>query len=261
MTSRHVTLLMATYNEAVSMPVVLKEIAESAAVLAERNIDVSVVLADDRSPDGTADLAEELGAQLGLEVSTVSGDKEGLGAAYLRAFSALKAEPDLDLVATMDADGQHDGRSLHRLVEHLVDGGYDLVIGSRWVPGSSVPGLTPLRVLNSKAGNLAFRLITGTRGVNDATNSFRVATSDVIRRFDPSGLSVTGYSIMTSFVALTVARGFRVSEVPIEFRPRIAGESKIRLQDFIEFALNLFRIRRSVSTLRRRLRAQRAPQE
>lgn len=247
---RHLTVLLATYNEADSIGRVLEAVSISARSLIDRSIETDVLLADDNSPDGTARVASIAAAALGLPLTVLPGERAGLGAAYLRAFRFLSNGSETDLIVTMDADGQHDGSTMAALVEHLLDNDLDMVIGSRWVGGSSTPGMSWWRRLNSQAGNSLFRLVTGTKGVSDATNSFRATTAEVVRGFNPVGLSVDGYSVLSSLVALSQATGFSIDEVPIEFRPRLAGRSKLRLGDYPEFIYNLFKIRRAARKAR-----------
>ena len=241
-----VTVMLATYNESASIAHVIHEVALSAEILGKQGLTTEILLVDDDSPDGTAGIARTAARTTGLQLSVLGGKKQGLGAAYLRGFAHLRTRPDTDLIVTMDAHGQQDGRDIARLVTLLRQERYDVVIGSRWVDGATTPGLTPTRVANSRLGNLAFRTITGCRGVSDATIAFRAFRPAVLEAFDPTGLSVEGYSIQTSFVAMTVDSGFKIGEVPIEFRARIAGESKLSTHDYVEFLTNLFRIRRRI---------------
>ena len=243
-------VLLATYNEAGSIPGVIEAIAISARDLRADDIMLGVLLFDDESPDDTAQAATESAAKADLPIEVHPGPRQGLGRAYLRAFREVASRPELDLIVTMDADGQHDGRAITTLVRGLLATDSDLVIGSRWTKGGSVPGLTSFRRVLSRIGNLAFRLTTGVGSVRDASNSFRVSRRKVVENFEPTGLSLDGYSIMTSYVALTVVAGFRVTEMPITFHPRTHGDSKLQTRDVIEFARNLVNLRRLVRRAR-----------
>ncbi|MEX0698171.1 MAG: glycosyltransferase [Acidimicrobiia bacterium] len=247
-----VAVLLATYNESGSIPGVITAIASSAQELKKDNIDLRVLLFDDQSPDHTAALAADVASKHGLALELHPGVRMGLGRAYLRAFAEVSRRPELDLVVTMDADGQHDGRVIATLVRRLIDQDLDLLIGSRWTKGGHVPGLTPFRRVLSRIGNLAFRTVTGVTSVRDASNSFRVSKRRVVENFEPSGLSLDGYSIMTSFVASAVVAGFLVAEHPITFHPRTEGESKLQTRDVVEFARNLVNLRRKIRSLAKR---------
>jgi dolichol-phosphate mannosyltransferase len=229
---------------------VIESIAISARDLMADNIALRVLLFDDESPDGTARAATESAAKVGLPIEVHSGLRQGLGRAYLRAFREVTGRPELDLIVTMDADGQHDGRAISMLVRGLIAADCDLMIGSRWTRGGKVPGLTRFRRALSRIGNMAFRVTTGVSTVRDASNSFRVSRRKVVESFEPTGLSLDGYSIMTSYVALAVVVGFRVRELPITFHPRTHGESKLQTRDVIEFARNLVHLRRLIRRVR-----------
>jgi dolichol-phosphate mannosyltransferase len=249
--STRVAVLLATYNESGSIPGVITAIAASADELSKINIELRVLLFDDLSPDDTAALAAEVARENGLLLEVHSGSRMGLGSAYLRAFAEVARRPELDLIVTMDADGQHDGTIIATLIRRLIEGDLDLLIGSRWTTGGQVPGLTPFRRVLSRIGNLAFRIVTGVTSVRDASNSFRVSRRTVVQNFEPSGLSLDGYSIMTSYVASAVVAGFRVGEYPITFHPRTEGESKLQTRDVVEFARNLVNLRRKIRSMAR----------
>jgi len=118
-----------------------------------------------------------------------------------------------DVVATMDASGQHDASELPRLVDLLDE--FDVVIGSRWARDSRTPGLTVRRWLLGRLANTVFRLVTGVRGVTDATSAFRVTRMDVLRRLDFDSFPEDARGIQLAFVAGAVGLGLRVGEAPI----------------------------------------------
>jgi dolichol-phosphate mannosyltransferase len=242
-------IMMATYNEAGSIPFVLAEVAEAIDKLARSEISCKILLVDDNSPDGTANIASAECKRLGIELETLSGSRAGLGQAVLRGFShGLLETPDF--FVTLDADGQHDARQMPDLVRAYLASDADIMIGSRWTLGGSSPGTTAMRSILSRGGNQLFQIITGTRGVQDATTSFRVIRSDVAQKFNPEHLSVTGYAFFSSFIALAHAHGFRIKETPIVFRPRYSGLSKLTIQDCTTFFKNLFKLRAATAIIR-----------
>ena len=244
---------MATYNEAGSITAVLAEVAEAVHALEHQGIAMDVLIVDDNSPDGTARIALEVAEAHGLRLEVLSGEKEGLGAALVRGFrhtlSTGRERPEF--LVTLDADGQHDARQIPGLVEAFITRDSGVLIGSRWTKGGSSPGTSRLRTVLSRGGNLAFRVVTGTRSVQDATTSFRVIRSDVAELFDPSRLRVDGYGFFSAFIALAQANGYAVHEAPIVFRPRSAGLSKLTLHDCGEFFVNLFAVRKAARAARR----------
>jgi glycosyltransferase AglD len=239
------TVVMASYNEAGSIGGVLNEVSEAIEQLHRQGVEVDVLLVDDNSPDGTATIAAAAAVQKGIRLEVLTGKKEGLGAALVRGFRHLEAQGvHRDFIVTLDADGQHDARQIPGLVEGFLSRGSGVMIGSRWVRGGSSPGTPPARAWLSKGGNLAFRVITGTRRVKDGTTSFRVIRPEVASLFDPAKLHVDGYAFFSAFIALAQANGYSIDESPIVFRPRFAGQSKLTLRDCREFLFNLFLVRK-----------------
>ncbi len=244
------TIMLATYNEAGSIPFVLAEVAEAIDKLARSEVFCKVLLVDDNSPDNTANIARAECKRLGISLEILSGNKAGLGQAVLRGFAhGLLDAPDF--FVTLDADGQHDARQMPDLIRAYLASDADIMIGSRWTLGGSSPGTTALRSLLSRGGNQLFQIITGTRGVQDATTSFRVIRSEVARKFSPEHLNVTGYAFFSSFIALAHAHGFRIGETPIVFRPRYSGMSKLTLNDCTTFFKNLFKLRAATASIRK----------
>lgn len=215
---RRLTVVLPLFGVAAAMPKLVRDLAVAAYALRERGVDMDVLLLDgglDDSVEIAASAAERL--SLPVRVRDVSG--LDLGAAFALGFSAVVNEDSPDLVATLDANGRHDPTQIPHLVDRLVAKDLDLVIGSRWTRGSGTPGLSVHRWLLGRTANLVFRAVVGIRGMTDATTSFRVTRSEVVRSFDPSQVTpLTSHSIQTAFVANAVGQGFKVGEAPILYR-------------------------------------------
>lgn len=210
-----VVAVIPTYNEAATLPRVLE------GVLAHG---YRALVVDDASPDGTGRLAEEMAARHpGLSVLH-RPRKEGLGRAYAAGFRQA-LEMGARLVGEMDADLSHDPADLPRLVE-AVDEGADLALGSRYVPGGATPDWPWHRRLISRGGNVYARLALGLP-VRDATGGFRVFRADALRRLRPETLVASGYGFQVEMVWRAVRLGLRIVEVPIVFRDRREGASKM----------------------------------
>ncbi|HEY0521073.1 MAG TPA: methyltransferase domain-containing protein, partial [Ilumatobacteraceae bacterium] len=124
--------------------------------------------------------------------------------------------------------GQHNPADIPTLHRAFTARKADIVVGSRWTRGGSAPGTSPLRGLGSRFGNCLFRVVTGTRGVRDATTSFRVYSPRVVRfLLSTDSKRYSGYSFFSTTIALAEAAGYSITEVPIEFRPRYSGQSKL----------------------------------
>lgn len=211
-----VLVLMPTYNEAASLPV-------SVAALFEHNPDVSLLIIDDNSPDGTGRIAGEL-AKHDNRVSVLNRPaKEGLGRAYLAGFQ-WGLERGFDFLVEMDADGSHRAIDLPKLI--AATPGADLVIGSRWVRGGEVENWPKSREFISRTGNLYARLMLGSR-VRDLTAGFRIYRAALLRKLPLEAISAQGYGFQVEMAWRSIQAGARVQEVPIVFVERAEGKSKM----------------------------------
>lgn len=221
-------VIVPTYNEIDNLLT-----AVSGARVALPHADVLVV--DDASPDGTGLLADEIAATDPQVHVLHRPGKQGLGAAYKDAFGwALRH--GYDVVAQMDADGSHDPRDLPRLVTQLSD--TDLALGSRWVDGGQVVDWPAWRRALSCGGNLYTRLALRLP-VRDATGGFRAFRAEVLRTLSLEGVSSAGYCFQVDLAFRTVRAGFRVREVPITFRERTRGQSKMSASIVAEALANV----------------------
>ena len=204
--------------------------------------DLHILIVDDNSPDGTADVVRSLQANH-ENVHLLTGQKAGLGAAYIRGMNHALHALQADLVFEMDADFSHKPEDIPRLLSEI-EAGADFVIGSRYVPGGSVPKTWNLvRRLNSMGGNLAARYIAGMPQIRDCTAGFRAIRASLLRRIDFSELRVQGYAFQVALLHAALEEGGRIREIPVDFVERKQGESKLQFSDIIEFAINVWGIR------------------
>lgn len=217
-----VLVVIPTYDEAGT---VRTAVAGARAALP----DAEVLVVDDNSPDGTGMIADALAAADPHVHVLHRPDKAGLGAAYKAAF-AWALERDVDVVVEMDADGSHDPGDLPRLIAGLAGtdsaSGADLVLGSRWVPGGAVLDWPAWRRGLSRGGNLYVRLVLRLP-MGDATGGFRAFRVEVLRALPLADISSAGYCFQVDLVFRAVQAGFRVREIPIIFRDRTVGRSKM----------------------------------
>jgi dolichol-phosphate mannosyltransferase len=210
-------VLIPTYQEAENIASILQRVR--AAVPS-----ASVLVIDDNSPDGTAELAEAVNGELGqIEVLRRPG-KGGLGPAYLAGYR-WAIDRDYELVVDMDADGSHNPATVPDLIG-VVDNGADLAMGSRWIPGGSIPGWSFRRRMLSRWGNRYASFALGI-DVKDATGGFRAYRVAMLRRLDLATVRANGYGFQIEMAYRVVQRGGRVVEIPIEFKDRTLGMSKM----------------------------------
>ena len=210
-------LVLPTYDEAPNIEAIVE------AILAKMPASSRVLIVDDNSPDGTGEIAERLAA--GNEQIEVlrRPRKEGLGPAYVAGFRRA-LESGAGLVLEMDADFSHDPAYLPRLLEAAERA--DLVIGSRYVPGGGVSDWSPLRQAISRGGSAYARLALGVE-VRDLTGGFKCFRREVLEAIDLDSVGSRGYAFQVELTYRAIELGFRVVEVPIVFRDRGAGSSKM----------------------------------
>ncbi|TVM33700.1 glycosyltransferase family 2 protein [Oceanidesulfovibrio marinus] len=232
-------IVLPTYNEAENVAVLLPRIFARQEEIPSHELHVLVV--DDSSPDGTADVVRAMMAD-NPNIHLISGRKKGLGEAYKRGFRHALDTLDPDLILEMDADLQHDPAMLPVFID-LARHGFSLVIGSRFALGGSTPNFSLRRRAISLLGNWMLRFMGGLPPIRDCTSGFRCIKADLIRKCDLSFLSTKGYSFQSSLLFELIRNQARVIEVPIVFPDRISGKSKLSFADQSEFLLNIFKIR------------------
>ncbi|MEU7478452.1 polyprenol monophosphomannose synthase [Lentzea sp. NPDC042327] len=211
-----VLVVIPTYNERDNIGKIVKRLHAALP-------DVHVLVVDDGSPDGTGQLADEMAAADQRVHVMHRTEKAGLGAAYVAGFQwALDRE--YGVVCEMDADGSHAPEQLHRLLDALPQA--DLVIGSRWVPGGEVVNWPVQREVLSRGGSLYSRIALGAN-IRDMTGGFRAFRADTLRKLNLASVASAGYCFQIDLLWRTIELGFRVREVPITFREREYGESKM----------------------------------
>jgi glycosyltransferase involved in cell wall biosynthesis len=215
-----VLVVIPTYNESENIEGVLHKVRGALP-------DATVLVVDDGSPDGTGDMAEAVGTQIGnIEVLRRS-EKAGLGSAY-RAGFRWGLDRGFDVCVEMDADLSHDPDALPDLVAPLDHGGngVELVIGSRYVPGGSIPKWAWHRRLLSRGGNVYASALLGL-GVTDSTAGFRAYAATVLNRIALDSIRAEGYGFQIEMTYQAKRAGATIAEVPIRFVDRTKGESKM----------------------------------
>ena len=206
-----------TYEERENLEPLVRALAEVLDTSRDR-----VLVIDDGSPDGTGELADRLAAELPFVDVLHRARKEGLGRAYVAGFR-IALERGAELVLEMDCDFSHDPADVPRLIEAAADA--DLVLGSRYVPGGGVRDWGLVRRLISRGASIYTRVLL--MPVRDATGGFKCFRREVLEAIDLDAVQAHGYGFQGEMTYRAVRLGLRVAEVPIVFRDRRAGSSKM----------------------------------
>ncbi len=219
-----VLVAVPTYDEAGNISQLLDELAKHLP-------DADVLVVDDGSTDGTREIVREAASRVAADDSdprTIRmierDEKLGLGSAYRCAFGRALAD-GYDAVVEIDADLSHDPGVLPTMLD-VSRHGIDLVIGSRYIPGGGVVGWPRRRVWLSRWGNRYAAFALGL-AINDATAGFRVYRTDLLRRIDLESIAADGYAFQVEMTYRAIGAGASIVEIPIIFRDRVAGQSKM----------------------------------
>jgi len=227
-------VVMPTYNEAGNLPGI-------AAAIVGRLPGAVLLVVDDGSPDGTGRLADDIAARDPRVRVRHRKAKQGLGRAYLDGFR-IALEGGATCVVQMDADWSHDPGALPALVAPVVDGRADLVIGSRYVAGGGVTDWGLFRRLVSRGGSVFARIVLGL-GPHDLTGGFKAWRAETLAAVPFDGVRAGGYVFQIEMTYRASRLGARVTEVPIVFRDRQVGRSKMSRRIIVEALLVVITLR------------------
>lgn len=229
-------IIIPTYNERENLQDLVLQIL---AVLNASGVDGSIIVVDDSSPDGTGDLAKELSVKHGRIIVLIREAKLGIGSAYKDGFRKALSLGFEGLIE-MDADGSHNPQFIPAFVEKLEEG-YELVIGSRYVPGGKIPDWPLKRRIISKATGFFTRFIFNLK-THDPTSGFRAYSATALNHINLSKVESDGYAFQVEMVVLCEKRRFRVCEIPIEFVDRGVGKSKLSWKESLRFMKAVLRL-------------------
>ena len=220
-------LVLPTYNERENIEAFVRA---AHAELSRVEGDHHILVVDDSSPDGSGEIADRLAREL-VRVEVLHRPlKQGLGRAYLAGFERALAA-GASLVLEMDSDFSHDPRDLPRLIAGA--DAADLVLGSRYVPGGAVADWGLVRRLLSRGGSLYARFVLRVP-VRDLTGGFKCFRRELLEALDLNGVHADGYGFQIELTYRALRAGFRVREIPIVFRERRVGESKMTARIAVE---------------------------
>ncbi len=213
-------VIIPTYNEKENINAIVT------AVMDLGGFDILIV--DDGSPDGTGQMVKELQQQHPQQLHLIERQgKQGLGTAYIRGFK-FGIEHGYDYVFEMDADFSHDPNDLVRLRNNCVDQGYDICIGSRYVKGGGFLNWPKDRIFISRGGSLYVRLITF-MPIKDPTAGFICYSTRFLEAIDLDKVGLKGYAFQIEMKYIAWSLGYNIGEIPIIFKDRELGTSKMHM--------------------------------
>jgi dolichol-phosphate mannosyltransferase len=215
------TVCLPTYNERENLEKLVR-------ALSGKGVDVLVI--DDNSPDGTGEIADRLAAERDWVSVLHRPRKDGLGPAYVAGFGEV-LRGDAGFVLEMDCDFSHDPADVPRLIQACADGA-DFALGSRYVAGGGTENWGILRRLVSRGASVYTRILL--MPVHDSTGGFKCFRREVLETVEIDAISSKGYAFQIELTYRALRAGFRVAEVPILFRDRTHGRSKMSRGIFLE---------------------------
>jgi len=234
-------LILPTFNEVENLELI---VAASLDVLREASPNgFRILVVDDDSPDGTGRIADRLASEHEEVLVLHRTAREGLGPAYIAGFQhALTG--GAGFVFEMDSDFSHDPKDLARLLEPVRDGRADVALGSRYVAGGAVVDWGIIRRIISRGGSMYAGVVLGL-SVRDLTGGFKCFRAEVLEGIDLPSVRAQGYAFQVELTNRAIRRGFRVMEVPITFRDRLRGQSKMNARIALEAMVLVPRLRKS----------------
>lgn len=228
-----VVIIIPTYNEAANIKTVIKAVFSSVP-------EASILVVDDNSPDNTATIVKSLAAENPRLRLLFRQKKEGLGKAYIHAFRELAKDPACSWIVTMDADLSHDPAYLPKMLEEVPAA--NLVIGSRYNGHGGTRGWELWRRILSRGGNLYSHFVTG-MPVYDCTAGFMLIDKKLLSNETLRRLDLSGYAFLIELKYRLWQTGAKIKEIPILFKNRLGGESKLSNHIILEGLLAPWRMR------------------
>lgn len=227
-----IVVILPTYNEKANIEKMIP-VLENEVFPKIKGHDVHILVVDDKSPDGTADIVQQY-MKKWKNVHLLSGDKQGLGRAYVRGMHHAMDEMNADAVMEFDADFQHDPHDIPRLIAAMDDGA-DYVIGSRYIKGGAIPKEWGFdRKVKSRIGGMIARFAFLMFNIHDTTSGFKLTKTEFLQKVKLDKLYSYNFAYKLHILHDVVRHGAKVKEVPIIFYERTKGKSKIDTNDMTE---------------------------
>ncbi len=226
------TIIIPTYNEAKNIEILIKRVFQ------QEIPNLEIIVVDDNSPDGTAEIAKKLSQNFPIHILERES-KQGIGSAYIAGFKKALSL-GADYIYEMDADLSHDPADLKEMLRAAENA--DLVIGSRKIPGGQVVGWGWTRKFMSNGAMWFSKMFLGLK-TRDVTAGFRCFSRKVLQSIELDKIKSNGYAFQEEMLYRTEKMGFRVAEVPVVFVDRQEGKSKLSRKDIIEFFVVMFKLK------------------
>ena len=227
-------IIIPTYNE-------LSNIEKLVKLIFKVSTDIRILFIDDNSPDGTGNFIKEL-QKKNHNIYILQGEKKGLGVAYKRGFVYAIEKMKAIYIIQMDADLSHSPKYIKALIENAKN--FDVVIGSRYIKGGSIPKDWGFhRRLISNFGNMLTRLILNIP-MKDCTSGFKIIKTEKLPLKFIKNIDSNGYLFQVELLYFLYKTNCKIKEIPIDFKDRTMGISKMRIKDILEYFTNLFKIRK-----------------
>ncbi|PIS42401.1 MAG: dolichyl-phosphate beta-D-mannosyltransferase [Candidatus Kerfeldbacteria bacterium CG08_land_8_20_14_0_20_40_16] len=227
-------IILPTYNEKDNLTDLIE------AILNLQIFNLHIIIVDDNSPDGTGRIADQL-SQTHPGVSVIHREgKMGLGSAYITGFKRALAV-GADLIFEMDADFSHNPKEIPNFIKAIQEG-YDVVVGSRRIPDGGILNWGIARNIMSKGAMWFSRLVLGLK-TKDVTSGYRCYSQKVIKAINWGQIKSNGYSFQEETIFRCEKMSFKVKEIPIVFRDRVKGKSKLSKTEILNFFLTIIRLR------------------
>lgn len=236
-------IIIPTYNERENIQKVVPILLKIFDTI--KKWDMQILVVDDSSPDGTADVVRELAKKDTRVHLFLNKKKTGLGGAYLKGMDHAFYEKGADVVFEFDADLSHDPEKIPLFLDRI-DEGYDMVLGSRYIPGGGIPEDWGLhRKFLSIVGNLTIQVVLTDFRIHDWTGGYRAITRNVYDavREELQSERFSGYTFQIGFLTKAVKKGFKITEIPFKFVDRTIGESKLGMEYIKNTLLYIFKLR------------------
>jgi dolichol-phosphate mannosyltransferase len=244
-----VGIAIPTYNEAANIGLLVDKIYRKLSTL--ESLQTTILIIDDSSPDGTADVVKRLAKKYNsknFKIDLLSRKiKNGLGRAYIEGFNKL-LKSGVDFVIQMDADLSHDPNYLPVFIQSSKEN--DVTIGSRYILGGRTPDWSLTRKILSRGGNTYARLLLG-NSLHDYTGGYNMFSANILNKINPSTIKSSGYGFIIELKYMAIQHATTIKEIPIIFRDRTQGESKLPKSTIIKSFVIVPRIR--INKLTRKL--------